>query len=97
MFNVRYKFVHLQLFAVEFLFSENHIFHKQKRTAVYRRASLVSDFKLIQENDDRNLRDANQFLRYRTLCTNILKCGFPIKGIKLTRFVLFVVLGVPQL
>ena len=28
-----------------------HIFRKQKRTAVYGCAFLVSDFKLIQEND----------------------------------------------
>ena len=30
-------------------------------------------------------------------CTSILKCGFPAKAIKLTLFVLFGVLGVPQL
>ena len=35
-----------------FLLSKNHIFVKQKRTAVYGRASLVSDFKLTWENDD---------------------------------------------
>ena len=35
-----------------FLFSENHIFRKQKRTAVYGRASLVLDFELTGENDD---------------------------------------------
>ena len=29
------------------------------------------------------LRDTNKFLRYRTLCTNILKCKFPAKGIEL--------------
>ena len=43
------------------------------------------------------LRDTNKFLRYRILCTSILKCGFPTKGIKLTRFVLFETLGAPQL
>ena len=42
------------------------------------------------------LRDINKFLRYRTLCKSILKYGFPTKGIKLTRFVLFEVLGMPQ-
>ena len=31
------------------------------------------------------LRDTNKFLRYRTLCTNILKCGFPTKGIEVTQ------------
>ena len=51
--NIRYKlFFHLQLFDVKFLFSENHIFRKQKRTAVYGRTSLVLDFKLNWENDD---------------------------------------------
>ena len=34
-----------------FYFSEKHIFRKQKRTAVYGRASLVSDFNLTLEND----------------------------------------------
>ena len=34
-FNVKYEFVHLQLFEVKFLFSE------KKRTAVYGLASLV--------------------------------------------------------
>ena len=33
------------------LFSENHIFYKQKRMTVYRRASIVLDFKLTREND----------------------------------------------
>ena len=37
-----------------------------------------------------------KFLRYRSLFTSILKCGFPTKSIKLTRFVLFKVLGGPQ-
>ena len=35
------------------------------------------------------LRDTNKFLRSRTLCTNILKCKFPTKGIELTRFEFF--------
>ena len=43
------------------------------------------------------LRNINKFLRYRTLCTSILKCRFPTKGIELARFVFFEVLGVPQL
>ena len=43
------------------------------------------------------LQDTDTFLRYRTLCTRILKCGIPTRGIKLTGFVLFEVLGEPQL
>ena len=39
------------------------------------------------------LQDTNKFLRCRILCTSILKCGFPTKGIKLIRFVIFQVLG----
>ena len=35
------------------------------------------------------LRDTNKFLRYHTLCTNILKCGFPTKGIELTQLEFF--------
>ena len=35
MFNVKYEFVHFQLFDVKLLFSEKDIFRKQKRTAVY--------------------------------------------------------------
>ena len=42
------------------------------------------------------LRDANKFLRYRTLCTNILKCGFPTKGIELTKLKFFEGPRVPQ-
>ena len=43
------------------------------------------------------LQDIHNFLRYRTLRKSILKCGFPIKGIELTRLVLLEVLGVRQL
>ena len=43
------------------------------------------------------LRDINKFLRYRTLCKSILKCRFPTKGIELIWFLIFEVLGVPQL
>ena len=46
------NFFMFNLFDVKFLFSENQIFRKQKRTAVYGRVSLVSDFKLTRENDD---------------------------------------------
>ena len=52
LFSVKYKFVHLQLFDVKFVFSEKHILCKQKRTTVYERASVVSDFKPTRENDD---------------------------------------------
>ena len=51
LFNTKYKFIHLQLFDFKFLFLKKHIFRKQKRTAVYGRTSLVSNFKLPREND----------------------------------------------
>ena len=44
-----------------------------------------------------HLQDKNKLLRYHTLCKNILKCGFPTKVIKLTRFILLQVLRVHQL
>ena len=40
------------LIDAKFLFSENHTFRKQKKTAVYGRTSLVLEFKLTQKNDD---------------------------------------------
>ena len=43
------------------------------------------------------LRDTNKFLRYRALCTNILKFRSPARGIELTRLVPFEVLRVLQL
>ena len=43
------------------------------------------------------LREINKILRYCTLCKSVLKCGFPTKGIKLTRFILFEALEVLQL
>ena len=48
-----------KLFDVKFLFSENHVFRKLKRTAClwsYGRASLVSQFKLTRESDDLSSR-----------------------------------------
>ena len=89
-----------KLFGVKYLCPKNHVFRKQNKTAVYGLmdvASLVSDFKLTRENDDLLSLDINKFVRYRTLCKSILKCGFLTKGIELTRFVLFQVLGGPKL
>ena len=68
-----YLFI-FNLFDFRLWFSKNHIFSKQERQAVYRHASLVSYFKLV-----RYLRDINEFLRYRSLCKSILKCGLQLK------------------
>ena len=46
------NFFIFNLFDVKSLFSEDHIFCKQKRAAVYGCRSLVLDFKLTRENDD---------------------------------------------
>ena len=42
------------------------------------------------------LQDKNKLLKYRTLCNSILKCGFLTKGVELTWFVIFEILGVPH-
>ena len=88
------------LFGVKLLFSKNHVFCKQKRTALYGLMDMRLQFRILNPPGKMMtccLRDINKFLRYRTLCKSILKCGFPTKGIELTRFVLFEILGVPQL
>ena len=95
--SVKYKFIQLQLFDVKFLFSEEHIFHKQKRTDVYGRASLIAGFNSTRKMMACYLRDRNKIFRYRTLCRNILKCKFPTKGIELTRLEFFEGPLVPQL
>ena len=87
-------------FKFKFCSSSNlwgEISRKQKRATIYGCASLVSDFKVTRENDDLLHKNTNKFLTYRILCASILKCWFPTKGIKLTRFVHFKVAGVPQL
>ena len=89
-----------QFFDVKFLFSKNHVFRKQKRTAVYGVMDACPQFRILNSPGKMMicyLRDINKFLRHRTLSKSILKCRFPTKGIKLTRFVLFEILGVPQL
>ena len=110
--NTFYKFVHLQLFNmkhklfifklfdVKFLFCENHVFPKQRRTTVYGLMDGRPQFGIL--NSARKMmtcypRDINKFLRQGLLCKSILKYRFPTKGIELTRFVLFEVLGIPHL
>ena len=81
-----------------FWFRKNISFARRKELLVMdARASLVLDRKLPRENDDIIFLIQRSILRYHTLCTSILKCGLPTKGIKLTRFVHFGVLGVSQL
>ena len=89
-----------KLFEVKFLFSENHVFRKKRRTDVDGVVDARPEFRILNSLGKMMtcyLRDINKFLKYRTLYKSILKCGFPTKGIKLTRFVLFEILGVPQL
>ena len=96
--NCHIEFINLFIFnclTSNFHFPK-HIFGKQNRTAVSGRVSLVLDFKLTRKMMTCYLQNRLIF-EVRTLWTSILKCEFPTKGIKLTRFILFEVLRVPQL
>ena len=89
-----------KLFDVKFLFSENHVLRRQERTAVYGVMDLRPQFWILNSLGKMMtcyLRDINKFLRHRTLCKSTPKCGFSTKGIELTRFVLFEILGLLQL
>ena len=84
-----------KLFDVKFLFSENHVFRKQKRTTVYGVMYARPQFWILNSLEKMMtcyLRDINKFLRSGTLCKSIPKCRFPTKGIELTWFVLFEIL-----
>ena len=88
------------LFDVKFLFSENHVFCKQKRMVAYGVMDARPYFWIsnsLRKMMTCYVREVNKFSRYHTLCKSILKSGFPTKGIELTRFVLFRILGLPQL
>ena len=97
--------LHIKLFIfklvdVKFLSLENHVFRKQMRTAVCGVIDARPQFWILNSLGKMitcYLRDINKFLRYCTLCKSILKCGFPKKGFELTRFVLFEIIGEPQL
>ena len=95
------KLLIFKLFDIKFLFSENHVFHKQKRMAVYGVMDACPQFWILNSpgkmiDDLLSSVIKNKLLKYRTLCKSILKCIFCTKGIELTWFVLFEVLGVPQ-
>ena len=109
--NIIYKFVHPPLFNIkhkignlQVIWRQIFVFWKSCLSQIeengclwtYEHASLVSDFKLTQENDNLFFRDINKFSRYRILCKSTLKCGFLTKCIELTRFIFFEILGVPQ-
>ena len=99
LFNVQYKFVYLQLFNVKFkfvqlfdvkfLFSQKHIFASRRERMFMDARPLFRVFNSTGKMMTCYLRDRNKFWRSRTLCTNILKCKFPTKGIELTRLELF--------
>ena len=82
LFSIKYKFVHLQLFDVKFLFSEKKIYFGRRREQLFMNAR--SQFWILNSSGQMMtcyLRGTNTFLRYRTVCTSILKCRFPEKGI----------------
>ena len=86
------KLLIFKLFGVKFLLSINHVFHKQKKTAIYKAMDVRPQFRTLNSHGKMMvcyLRGINKFLRYHTLCKGILKCGFRTKGIELTRFLLF--------
>ena len=89
------KLLVFKLFNVKLLFSKNHVFRKQKRTAVYGLMDAHPYFRIL--NLPGKTMTCYLWDIYGTLCKSILKCGFPTKGIELTRFVLFEVLAAPQL
>ena len=96
------KFFNFKLLDVRFLFCENNVFRKQKRTAVYGVMDAYPELWILNSAGKMitcYLRGIGKFLRYRALCKSILtlKCGFPTTGIELTRIVLFELLGLPQL
>ena len=89
-----------KLFDLKCLFLENHVYCKEKSMAVYGVMGTRPQFRILNSLGKMMacyLRDMNKFLRYRTLCKSILKCGLPTKGVELTELVLFEILGVPQL
>ena len=87
----------LQLFDVNFFFPKNKFLaSRRERTFMDARPwfrVVNSTVKMMTCY----LRDKNKFLRYCTLCTSILKCKFPTKGIELARLKFFEDPRVPQL
>ena len=65
-----------------------------EKNRCYRRASLFSDLNAPAKMIKCYIRDANTFLGYHTLFIEDTKT---IKGIELTRFAVFEVLGLPHL
>ena len=97
-FNCLTSRINLQLFSdIKLPFSKGNIFRKQRRMTAYRRRSLVSAISnSLRKIMTCYLWDTNRILRYRTLCTSILKSRFLTKRIKVTRFVLLKIPGAPH-
>ena len=100
LFNIKHKIVHIQIvWRHIFVFQKPCLLQTEENGCLwtYGRSSLILDFKLNGKLMTCSHRDINKFLRYRTLCKSILKCGFSAKGIELTWSVLFEVLRAAQL
>ena len=82
-----------------FCFPKIMSFKNRRERLVYGVMGARPQFRILNSPEKMKtvLQDINKFLRQRTLYKSILKCGFPTKGIELTRGVLFEILGVPQL
>ena len=80
-----------------FCFPKNMFFASKRERMFMDTLPQLRVFNSTREMMSCYFRDTNKFLRYRTLCTNILKCKFPTKGIELTLLEFFEGPRVPQL
>ena len=88
-----------KLFDVKFFVFQKSCLSQTEETAVNGIMDVRSYLQILNSPGKMMtcyLRDINKSLRWRTMCKSILKCGFPTKGIELTRFILFEVLRVLQ-
>ena len=94
---MKHEVVHKLVLRQMFVFRKSYLSKTEENGCLWTRVLSFGDLNSPGKMMTCYLRDINKFLRYCTLRKSILKCGFPTKGIKLTQFVLFEVLGVPQL
>ena len=110
LFNIKYKFVYIfncltsninffnfNCLTSNFCFPKNIFFASRRGRMLMDARPQFRVFNSTGKMITCYLRVTNKFLRYRILCTNILKCKFPTKGIKLTRLKFFEVPREPQL
>ena len=82
LFNVKHKIAHLQVVWLQiFVFQKPCLSQTEESSCLwtYGHASLVSDLNSPGKMMPCYLWDINKFLRFPTLCKNILKFGFPVR------------------